>query len=593
MAKYTQANRLLEIATPLGADAFLLTGFTGQESISELFQFQLELLAENSQEIAFEKLLGQPATVRLTLAGGQNRYVGGLISRLSQGARDQDFTRYRMEIVPQFWLLTRRAQSRIFQNLSVPDILKKVLEGLDVAWEVQGTFHPREYCVQYRETDFAFASRLMEEEGIFYFFKHAASGHRMVVANTPASHPDLPEQSQAIFEAVEGGPREEDRVHQWEKVQELRSGKCTLWDYCFELPDKKLEANQTTIDSVPVGKVTHKLKVGGNERFELYDYPGGYAHRFDGIDKGGGEKAGDLEKIFEDNKRTVAIRMQQEALPSLLIRGSGNCRPFVSGHKFTLAKHFNADGPYVLTGVEHTATLSGDYRSGQNLALKYENRFTCIPLALPFRPRQKTARPRVEGTQTAVVVGPPGEEIYCDKYGRVKIQFHWDREGQNNLASSCWVRVATIWAGKRRGVIHVPMVGDEVVVDFLEGDPDRPIIIGSVYNAEMMPPYELPSSKKTTAYKGSTGSNYATTDNTAGKELYKINSDKDIHVISKETIYMETGDYFKVVAPKTFVESTKEITLTCGQSVIKLTPSKIEITSVVVEAKGNMIKLNC
>jgi type VI secretion system secreted protein VgrG len=595
MAKYTQATRLLAVATPLGADALLLTGFTGREGISRLFQFELELLAENNQDIPFDKLLGQPAAVRLALAGNKNRFISGIISRLSQGTRDQTFTRYRMEIVPQLWLLTRRAQSRVFQKLSVPDILKKVLDGLDVAYEIQGTFHPRDYCVQYRETDFAFASRLMEEEGIFYFFKHAANGHKMVVANTPASHRDLPEQSQAIFESVEGGQREEDRVHQWEKVQEMRSGKCTLWDYCFEMPDKNLEASQTTVDSVAVGKVTHKLKVGGNDRLELYDYPGGYAQRFDGIDQGGGEKPGDLKRIFEDNKRTVAIRMEQEALPGLVTQGAGNCRPFVSGHKFTLAKHFNADGPYVLTGVEHSATLSGDYRSGQNLALTYENRFTCIPLALPFRPRRETPRPRAEGTQTAVVVGPPGEEVYCDKYGRVKVQFHWDREGQNNLGSSCWIRVGTVWAGKRRGVVHVPMVGDEVIVDFLEGDPDQPIIIGSVYNAEMMPPYELPASKKTIAYKGSTGSNHITNDNTEGKELYKIFSEKDIHVIAKDTIYMDAVTYCKVVSPKIFLEAKQEInlsvggttitmkatdiTLSCGASMIKMTAADITIDS--------------
>jgi type VI secretion system secreted protein VgrG len=596
MAKYTQAVRLLEVATPLGADAFLLTGFTGHEGISRLFRFELDLLAENSQDVPFDKLLGQRAALRLALAKGQNRFISGIVSRLSQGARDPTFTRYRLELVPQFWLTTRRAQSRIFQNLSVPDILKKVLQGLDVAYEIQGTFHPREYCVQYRETDFAFVSRLMEEEGIYYFFKHAANSHKMIVANTPASHPDVPDQSQAIFEAVEGGQREEDCVHQWEKVQELRSGKCTLWDYCFELPDKNLEASQTILESVPVGKVTHKLKVGGNDRLELYDYPGGYAQRFDGIDKGGGAKPGDLQKIFQDNKRTAAIRMQEEAVPGLVIRGAGNCRAFVSGHKFALTKHFNADAPYLLTGVEHAATLSGDFRSGQNLALAYENRFTCIPMALPFRPRRETPRPRVEGTQTAVVVGMPGELVFCDKYGRVKVQFHWDREGKNDADSSCWLRVTSPWAGKRRGVIYVPMLGDEVVVAFLEGDPDQPIIIGSVYNAEMMPPYELPANNQVTGSKGRSGSNQIKEGSAAGNEFLVINAQKDMHVEVKENYYTAVQGWYQLkVVKQAEIFSDQEIRLQVGSSSLLLkADGTIELKGVNVTINGStIVKINC
>src|SRR5262249_13914657 len=218
MPQYTQAHRLMAVATPLGADVFLLTGLTGQEGISQLFQFQLDLLAENKHTIAFDKVLGQGVAVRLSLPGGKQRYLPGLVSRIAQGERDQTFTRYRLEMVPHAWLLTRRFQSRIFQRLSVPDILKKLFQGLDVAYEIQGTFHPREYCAQYRETDFAFASRLMEEEGIYYFFKHTADGHKMVVANTKPGHPDLPEQSTVIFEEVKGGTGTDDRITAWEKV---------------------------------------------------------------------------------------------------------------------------------------------------------------------------------------------------------------------------------------------------------------------------------------------------------------------------------------------------------------------------------------
>ena len=545
MPRYTQANRPMAVNTPLGTDALLLTGFTGQEAISQLFNFQLDLLAENSQDVAFDRLLGQKAVVRLSLPGNKHRYFSGICSRISQGLRDHTFTHYRMEVVPQFWLLTRRAQSRIFQHISVPDILKRVLAGLDVAYEIQGTFQPRDYCVQYRETDFNFASRLMEEEGIFYFFKHTDDGHKMVLANTPQSHQELPEGSNINFDPVQGGGRvegevEEERIYEWLKIQELRSGKYTLWDHCFELPHKHLEAERPILDSVPVGEVTHKLKVGGNDKLEIYDFPGEYAQRFDGIDRGGGEQPAELQKIFQDNKRTTEIRMQQETVPGIVLRGASNCRNFVSGFKFTLKRHFNADGKYLLVSVKHSARLNADYRSGDDSSFLYENAFTCIPLALPFRPARLTEKPVVQGTQTAVVVGPHGEEIFTDKYGRVKVQFHWDREGKNDADSSCWVRVGQFWAGKRWGASFWPRIGQEVIVDYLEGDPDQPIIVGSVYNADQMPPYlgKGPDGKhpndnkvsgvKSNTTKGGQGYNEWRFDDTKGKEQIFIHGERNI-----------------------------------------------------------------
>lgn len=501
MAQFTQENRPIAVTTPLGEDVLLLVGFTGQEAISRLFSFQLDLLAENETQVNFDGLLGQPITITQVLPDEQERYFSGICNRVSQGGQDDTFTAYRLEIVPKFWLLTRRAQSRIFQQKSVPDILKAVLKELDVKYELQGNYQPRDFCVQYRETDFNFASRLMEEEGIYYFFTHTAKGHQMVVADTPQSHPDLPPSSALIYEEVEGGTRDEDRISGWEKVQELRSGKYTLWDHCFEIPHKPLDAEGLVQDSVQVGDVKHTLKVGGNDKLEIYDYPGEYAQRFDGTAPGGGDRASDVQKIFQDNRRTVDIRIEQETLPSLVIQGSSNCRHLVTGHKFTLERHFNADGPYLLTSVQHFARVSGDYRSSQGGESTYHNTFTCIPFALPFRPLRTTPKPFVQGTQTAVVVGPPGDEIFTDKYSRVKVKFHWDRDEKKDANSSCWLRVGTLWAGKQWGVIHIPRIGQEVIVAFQEGDPDQPIIIGSVYNAEQMPPYALPDNKTQSGIK--------------------------------------------------------------------------------------------
>lgn len=551
-ATYSQAQRPLLVKTPLGKDDLLLVGFSGHEAISQLFSFRLELLAKNQTQIAFDKLLGQKINVQLGLPGGKFRYFGGICNRFSQGARGPEFTSYSLEMAPQLWLLTRRAQSRIFQQKAVPDILKKVFDGLDVSYELQGSFPPRDYCVQYRETDFNFACRLMEEEGIYYFFKHTADGHKMVLANTPQSHADMPEKNTVIFETVDSGHlRDEDRIYEWEKAQELRSGKYLLWDHSFELPHKHLEADKSIPESVSVGKVTHKLKVGGNDKLELYDYPGEYAQRFDGIDPGGGDRAADVQKIFQDNKRTVEIRMQEEALPSLLVHAAGGCRQWTSGYKFNLQRHFDADGQYVVTSVQHSARLPAHYRSGDGQGFRYHNSFTCIPSALTYRPPRTTPKPVIHGTQTAVVVGPSGEEIFTDKYGRVKVQFHWDREGKNDANSSCWVRVGSIWAGKQWGAVHIPRVGQEVLVAFQEGDPDQPIIMGSVYNADQMPPYALPGNKTQSGIKsrsslkgGTDNFNELRFEDKKGSEEVYFHAEKDFDRV------VENNDTLKVGSSK-------------------------------------------
>ena len=348
--------------------------------------------------------------------------------------------------------------------------------------------------MQYRETDFDFASRLMEEEGIYYFFSHTADGCEMVVANTPQGHADMPgaeprsstTRSRAATATRAGSPA-------GRRCQELRSGKVTLWDHCFELPHKHLEADQKIQEAVAAGTVTHKLKVDGNRqagalRLSRRLRPAVRRHR----PRRQRSRPAELQKIFEDNRRTARLRMQEEAAGAVSVEGTSTCRQLTAGHKFTLERHFDADGEYVLTRV---STPGGLWRAMATAAAvrrnsTYQNAFKCLPLALPFRPARVTPKPTVQGTQTAVVVGPAGEEIFTDKYGRVKVQFHWDREGKYDADSSCWIRVATIWAGKGWGVIHIPRIGQEVIVDFLEGDPDQPIVIGSVYNADQMPPGE-------------------------------------------------------------------------------------------------------
>jgi type VI secretion system secreted protein VgrG len=558
-AAATQANRPMAVSTPLGKDVLLLVGFTGQEAISHLFSYHLDLLAENRTAIAFDKLLGKSVTVELEMPGKKKRYFNGICYRVSQGEQDQEFTAYRMELVPELWLLSKQAQSRTFQHLSVPDILKKVLGKLKnkPVFKLEGTFEPRDYCVQYRETDFNFVSRLMEEEGIYYYFQHDNGSHTMVVGNSPGGHVVVPDPATVTYKNIDPIREAVGVVYDWEKVQELRSGKYTLWDHCFEKPHSHLEASKTIQPDVPVGGVTHKLNVGGNDQLEIYDYPGEYAQRFDGVDKGGGDQPGELAKISQDNERTVKIRIQEEAVPSLLIQGASTCRQLLAGHMFTvstlsgsLEKQLNADGQYLLTSVQHSARLPG-FRSHNEVPFSYHNSFTCIPAALPYRPQRTTPKPVVHGTQTAVVVGPSSEEIFTDKYGRVKVQFHWDREGKNNADSSCWCRVGTLWAGQQWGVIHIPRIGQEVLVAFQEGDPDQPIIVGSVYNAEMMPPYKLPDNKTQSGIKsrstlkgGPANFNELRFEDKKGEEEIYFHAEKDFNRV------VENNDTLKVGSAK-------------------------------------------
>jgi type VI secretion system secreted protein VgrG len=525
MGQYTQEGRPLAVKMEnLGDDDLLLERFTGHEAISELFHFRLEMLAEDERTIDFGKILGHKVRVVLRydpprVLGFQPpselRFFHGIIKRLSQGGyiygRDK-FVRFEAKMAPAMWLLSKRVQSRTFQHKTVPQILHQVLkeewqlEVVDALDKQKAKFYPRDYCVQYRESDLAFVSRLMEEEGIFYYFRHTSEKHEIVLGNTPQAYDELhhrkpDEKSDGPDKVPYKEDRDEGCVYRWVKHQEVCTGKVTLWDSCFELPGQNLAAERTVTKQVDVGVSRHDLQVSSPQPLEHYDYPGGYAQRFDGVAPGGADRAADLQHIYEDKDRTAAIRMQEEEAAAIRINGASRCRLFGAGRRFQLDGHFNADDAYLLTRVEHRASIRRTYRSGgaQQTSATYANRFLCLPEAVPFRPRRVTAKPIIPGPQTAVVVGMESKSdgakdrgSFLDKYGRVKVQFPWDREGKHDADSSCWVRVAQTWAGKRWGAFFWPHVGHEVVVVFEEGDPDRPLVVGSVYNAENMPPFELP-----------------------------------------------------------------------------------------------------
>ena len=294
-------------------------------------------------------------------------------------------------------------------------------------------------------------------------------------------------------------------------------GKFSVQDYCFENPKTNLLASQDILPTAMVGKINHRLKVGGNDQFEVYDYPGRY----------------DTKGLGKEVTKHV---MEQMEMSQFVILGESNAYHLTPGYRFTLANHPNAEGSYILTSITHSAS-EGGFHSGQEVGQNhYANSFRSIPFSLVYRPPQMAVKPHVWGCQTAVVVGPSGEEIYTDKYGRVKVQFHWDREGRNNESSSCWIRVATHWAGQQWGAIHLPRIGQEVVVDFLEGDPDRPLIVGSVYNADQMPPYALPDNKTQSGIKSDSsprngGYNQIRFEDLNGKEEILVHAQKDMNTV--------------------------------------------------------------
>ncbi|HJS50626.1 MAG TPA: type VI secretion system tip protein TssI/VgrG [Pyrinomonadaceae bacterium] len=536
--KFTQDDRVLKLTTPLGKDFLLIDSIDGSEAISSLFSYQVKVRHQEDSEtspptvVKPEDILGQKVSVEVVQRDGTTRrHFHGIVSRFSQGNRDERwFTSYAMEVVPQLWLLTKSHRSRIFQHLNVKEILEKVLEGLDLKLQLQRTYQPKNYCVQYRESDFDFASRIMEEEGIYYYFTHTADSHKMIIADKPDSHVDCPSKSSIDFVAENTGESLTPVVHNWASDYQLQTAKIEFRDYHFQLPDKKLEAPRPSSNT------------NGNKGTEFYDWPGGYAKRFDGIDKGGGDQDAKLQKVFEDSAQVAQSAVDALDVRHKTYRGVSDCVSFTAGHKFTIDKLPIKDDnrEYVVTSLMFHGEQSPDYTSARNeLDRPLQNQFECIHSKFPpFRPQHVTPKPTVYGPETAEVVGPAGEEIFTDKYGRVKVQFHWDREGRKDGDSSCWIRVGTLWAGKQWGVIHIPRIGQEVIVDFIGGDPDQPIIVGSVWNPQTMPPYELPANKTQSGVK-SRSSKSGTPDNfnefrfedLKGKEEVYLHAEKDFNIV--------------------------------------------------------------
>lgn len=510
-ASYTQQHRLLGLDTPLGKDVLLLQDLTGHEGLSRLFSYELNLLAFEHSSISFQDIVGQKVTISIQLPDGTPRYINGYVSRFTQGdTDDRMFTHYRAEVVPWLWFLTRQADCRIFQNMTPPNIISQVfnLFGFkDFRLSLKSEYPELDYCVQYRETSFNFVSRLMEEYGIFYYFDHTVQGkHTMVLADQSSALPACPG-SPISYDTAVGGMDDPEAIADWHVEQEVRTGKYTVTDYNFTTPSTSLLANEPTV-----------VKLSASQGLELYDYPGLYTTK--------------------DQGDTVAkLRMQEEEASYMVAAAASNCRGLATGYTFQLKNHYRSDQntTYVLTEVHHIASVGQTYTSAGTATESYSNTFRCIPSAVAFHPPRVTPKPFVQGPQTALVVGKAGEEIWVDKYGRVIVQFYWDRLGKKNENSSCWIRVSQPWAGATWGSIWIPRIGQEVIVSFEEGDPDRPLITGRVYNAEEMPPYTLPdyqtrSTFKSRSSKGGGSANYNELrfEDKMGDEQIFINAEKDM-----------------------------------------------------------------
>ncbi len=504
----TQANTFVSVSTPLGSDVLLLETLSGVESVSRPFHFELGLLSEDP-EIDFTKIVGQPITITLDLHGANEpRYLHGHLRSFTQLRNRDGFAHYRAELVPWLWFLTQTTDCRIFQNKSVDEIIEQVCQDLghrDLRSDLSGSYAKLEYCVQYRETDFAFVSRLMEHFGISYFFEHKKDKHVLVLVDSPAKFPECPGQKKARY-------KEDDRVTDLladpgiitdlQLRQEVHSGKISYRDHNFERPPQTLEV---------AAKGTIKVDYAS---YEQYDYPGKYLVR-------------------DQGESLAKLRMQSLEARHLMISGSSTCRPFLPGYTFELTEHPRPDAntKYLLLSVRHDLCAGGYTKD----VATYTNSFVCIPAKAQLRPERLTPKPRVEGPQTAVVVGESGEEIYTDKHGRIKVQFFWDREGKQDQESSCWVRVSQGWSGKGWGAMFIPRIGMEVIVDFLEGDPDQPLVTGAVYNAQQTPPYPLPAERskstvKTNSYKGD-GFNELRFEDKSGSEEIFVHAQKDYNEV--------------------------------------------------------------
>ncbi len=487
---FAQSGSFLTIKTPFGANDLLLDSIEGSEGISELFKFNLHMRS-GSTSLSPTTIVGKKVTVTMQIAGGSKRYIHGTVSRFIQSGLNVDFATYQAEIVPDLWLLTLNKNRKIYQTKSVLQIIKAVLGAGSIKFsdKTTGTYTALDYCVQYDETDFDFISRLMEHAGIFYYFTYASSAHTMVLGDASSAIQASTGSAALKFFPVTGQTHPIDTVYRFEHENRVVLKKATVSDYDFTKPATSLSGSNTA------------SKGSGT----IYEY-------------GSGSLAA------AKSTATAKMRVEASQAYSSILRGDSFAYPLCAGVTFTLSKHFvgSLNTSFAVRRIHHTARED-----------MYSNSFEAFPSSLPFRPPLSTPQPRAIGSETAKVVGPKGEEIWTDKYGRIKVQFPWDRDGTGDDKSSCWIRVSQSLAGSGFGSLFLPRIGQEVVISYLNGDPSRPLVTGCVYNGLNSTPIKLPDKQTQntiatrSSKKGTAGNIVRFEDKKDSEQLY-FHAQKDL-----------------------------------------------------------------
>ena len=525
MVQLTQENRQLIIESPLGSDALLIQSLKGTESISRLFQYEAIVISAN-EAFEGESIVGQLVSVTYFGEDGDERNITGYVSRfeyLQQVEEPAKLTSYQLTLVPWLWFLRHNRDCRMFHEMTAPDVIQKIFDDLgftDYEIELNESYPEREYCVQYNETDFDFVSRLMEEEGIFYYFKHENGNHTLVLGDATSAYYDTAE-TEVSYTPV--GQTLFKQLRSSRHVYEFRPGKVAQKDYDFKKPTDKLKTEETS-----------KVKYDVSDRLEVYEYPGLYDESAKG-------------------KRLTKVRREALDAEHDFAVGSGFYVMFSPGGKFKMTDHSRKSEvgkSHVL--VEVFTEIGSNIGFGNEGTVDFQNQFKCIPAETVYRPPRQTVKPVVEGPQTAIVV-TDGQEIVVDEHARIKVQFHWDRYGENNLDSSCWIRVSQVHAGKGWGMMDIPRKDEEVIVSFLDGDPDRPIITGRVYNGDNAPPFELKGAgnnlknktrrgNMTKSYEAN-GFNEMTMDDTEGEEQIRIHAQYDMNSVveNDQTLHVKNN----------------------------------------------------
>ncbi|BBH46035.1 type VI secretion system tip protein TssI/VgrG [Pseudomonas sp. KU43P] len=588
----TQHQRLFTFDSPLPPEQELqLLSFSGREAISELFSFQAQLISHDAR-IELKKLIGKKVTVGIALSDGSTRYISAHVSDFVHTGADGGIANYSAELVPWIWILSRRRDSRIFQDKTTEQIVKEVfayyLTLAEHEFRLSQPLKPISYCTQYQESDLNFVLRMLEQEGLFFTFEHSQEGHRMIISDDSSMLPQLERQPLIRYHSA-SVTETADSITAWSSARRMQPTRLALKSFDYKQPGNP--------HLVQLNSVNQQGEVG---QYEVFEYEGlyGYADSDEGM-------------------RKARRRLEAMEVDGKTFHGESNCRAMEPGHYFELSQHYDHDNDtpddrqFLLLSVTHWGqnNYANDSEAG------YRNSFTCIRRKIPFRPALLTPRAGISGPQTAIVVGPPGEEIYTDDLGRVKLQFHWDRNGEFNDQSSCWVRVAQSGASGGFGSIQIPRVGDEVVVVFLDGNPDRPLIMGSLYNSTNTPPWALPANKTqsgflTRSMKGDGGTaNFFRFEDKAGAEqiimhaernmdteieldeTHDVGSNRTITVggahtetIKKDTVVnVKEGSYTLQVDNQFIQVSAKQhIILQVGDSSITLTPEGIEIKGKVI-----------